>query len=162
MLAGPAPFDQAVIMYQTIVVAYDGTEPGEAALQQGAALARMCQAQLHVLGVVVSAGGMLLDPAIVPFELVETERQVLQTAMTEIVQTLGRQVTPALTVIRDGEPAREIIAYVHEVKADLVVIGHSHQGLLARWFDTSVGTLVLDAMPCSVLVAIDADATPTR
>lgn len=138
-------------MYQTIVVAFDGTDAGQAALQHGADLARLGKAELHVLGVVVSSGGMLLDPAIVPFELLEAEREVLQTAMADAMRGLGHH---ALTVTRDGEPTREIIAYAHEVKADLVVIGHGHKGLLARWFEGSVGTHLLDAMPCSVLVAI--------
>jgi nucleotide-binding universal stress UspA family protein len=146
-------------MYRKIVVAFDGTAAGEAALTQGADLARQCHAALHLVGVVVSSGGMLLDPAIVPMDLTDAERQVLQAAMTDTVRDLARHGVSAVTVIRDGEPAREIIAYVHEIAADLVVIGHSDKGILARWFEGSVGTRVLDAMPCSVLVAIAGGAT---
>jgi nucleotide-binding universal stress UspA family protein len=58
-----------------------------------------------------------------------------------------------VTAIRDGEAASEIIAYVHAVKADCVVVGHNHKGVLARWFEGSVGTRLLDALPCSLLVA---------
>jgi nucleotide-binding universal stress UspA family protein len=141
-------------MYRKIVVAYDGTGPGEAALYQGADLARQCQAELHLVGVIVSSGGLLLDPAIVPMDLIDAERQVLQAAMIDCVRDLGHRGVTALTAIRDGEPAREIIAYIQDIAADLVVVGHSHKGILARWFEGSVGTRLLDAMPCSVLVAI--------
>lgn len=140
-------------MYQKIVVAYDGTGAGEAALHQGADLARLCKAELHLLGVVVSSGGLMLDPAIVPIDLLEAERQVLQAAMTDSVRALGRRGVSAVTAIRDGEAASEIIAYVHAVKADCVVVGHNHKGVLARWFEGSVGTRLLDALPCSLLVA---------
>ena len=59
-------------MYKKILVAYDGTKPGNAALHQGAELARLCKAELHVLAIVVTAGGLLLDPAVVSNELLET------------------------------------------------------------------------------------------
>jgi nucleotide-binding universal stress UspA family protein len=145
-------------VYHTIVVAYDGTETGEAALRQGAELARLSRAELHLLGIVVSSGGLLLDPAVVSLDLLEAERQVLQAAMDDSARALGRRGLTAVTSIRDGEPAREIIAYVQEVAADLVIIGHSHKGLLARWFEGSVGTHLLDAMPCSLLVAVGPQA----
>ncbi len=147
--------NQGNAMYQKIVVAYDGTDTGAAALHQGADLARLCNAELHLLGVVVSSGGLLLDPAIVPIDLLESERQVLAAAMTDSARELGRHGVTALTAIHDGEPAREIIAYVQAIKADLVVVGHSHKGILARWFEGSVGVHLLEAMPCSVLVATD-------
>lgn len=140
-------------MYKKIVVAYDGSDAGEAALRQGAELARLCKAELHLLGVVVSSGGLLLDPATVPLELLETERSVLLTAMTDTVHDFHRRGITAVTAIRDGEVSREIEAYIHEVKADCVVVGHSHKGVMARWFEGSVGTRLLDALPCSLLVA---------
>jgi nucleotide-binding universal stress UspA family protein len=146
-------------LYRKIVIAYDGNTGGEAALQQGAALARLSKAELHLLGVVVSSGGLLLDPAIVPLELLETERSVLLAAMMDCVHDLGQQGIAAVTAIRDGEPAREIIAYIDEVKADCVVVGHSHKGMLAHWFEGSVGTRLLDALPCSLLVASAHNAT---
>ncbi len=140
-------------MYKTIVIAYDGTDAGQTVLRQGAELARLCKAELHLLGIVVSSGGLLLDPAIVPLELLETERSVLLTAMTDTVHDLHRRGITAVTAIRDGEVSREIEAYIHEVKADCVVVGHSHKGLMSRWFEGSVGTRLLDALPCSLLVA---------
>jgi nucleotide-binding universal stress UspA family protein len=139
-------------MYKKIVVAFDGSDPGDAALLQGAELAQLCKAELHLLGVVESAGGMLPNPAI---EVLETERLYLQEALAGSVRDLGRQGIAALTCIRDGDAAREIIAYAHEIKADLAIIGHSDKGLLARWFEGSVGARLLDEMPCSLLVAKD-------
>ncbi|KUR76904.1 universal stress protein [Novosphingobium sp. FSW06-99] len=142
-------------MYQTIVVAFDGTDAGAIALRQGGDLARVCHAQLHVLGIVVSSGGLLLDPAIVPIDLLESERQILQATVTDAAHALGQRDHPVQTAIRDGEPAREIIAYAQAAKADLIVVGHSHKGLLARWIEGSVGAHLLGGMPCSVLVARD-------
>ena len=140
-------------MYQTIVVAFDGSDAGADALHQAADLAQATGAQLHLLGVVVSSGGLLLDPAIVPIEVLEVERQALLAALLQVDHALRHRGVVAQTVIRDGDPGREIIAYLEEVRADLVVIGPGHKGMLARWFEGSVSTDLLDAMPCSVLVA---------
>jgi nucleotide-binding universal stress UspA family protein len=142
-------------MYHKILVAYDGTGPSDAALRQGAELARLCKAELHVLAIVVSAGGMLLDPAVVSIELLETERQYLQEALADSIRDLGRQGANVRACIRDGDAAAEIVAHAREIKADLVVVGHSDKGLLARWFEGSVGTQLLDTMPCSLLIAKD-------
>ncbi|WP_353227846.1 universal stress protein [Novosphingobium sp.] len=142
-------------MYQSIVVAYDGTGPSDAALRRGAELARVCGAQLHLLGIVISQGGLLLDPAVVPIELLQTERHYLLEALANSVRDLEQLGQTALTAVRDGDAAREIIGYVHENHCDLVVIGHGGGGILARWFEGSVGTRLLDQLPCSLLVAID-------
>jgi nucleotide-binding universal stress UspA family protein len=140
-------------MYHTIVVAFDGSDAGADALHQAADLAHATRAQLHLLGVVVSSGGLLLDPAIVPLDVLEVERQALLAALLEVDQALRHRGVVAQTVIRDGDPGREIIAYVEEVRADLVVIGPGHKGVMARWIEGSVSADLLDAMPCSVLVA---------
>ena len=57
------------------------------------------------------------------------------------------------TSIRFGSPGIEIAACAHEMKADLVVIGHTGKGVLARLFEGSVGAELLNNLPCSLLVA---------
>ena len=142
-------------VYRNIVVVYDDAGTGDAALCRGAELARLCKARLHLLGIVVTEGGLMLDPAIVSLDLLETERFYLQEALGEAVGHLDRQGVTAMTCIRDGDAAREIIAFAAEVDADLVIIGHSAKGLLARWIEGSVGAHLLDDLPCSLLVAKD-------
>jgi len=50
-------------MFQKILVAYDGSLSSEAALGQGGELARLCQGELHLFGVIVSTGGMAIGQA---------------------------------------------------------------------------------------------------
>jgi nucleotide-binding universal stress UspA family protein len=45
------------------------------------------------------------------------------------------------------------VRYVEEVGADLVVLGHTNKGLLARWLQGSIGARLLNQLPCSLLVA---------
>ena len=51
-----------------------------------------------------------------------------------------------------GEAGREIAAVAREIDANLVVVGHRPDGLLARWF-SSVGTYLVKNLGCSVLIA---------
>jgi nucleotide-binding universal stress UspA family protein len=140
-------------MYHKILVAYDGTDSGDAALRLGVELARMAKAELHVLGVVVSSGGLLLNPVAVAAELLETERRFLLEALESAVSALGDTGTRITTCLRDGDAADEILLYAHEIKADLAVVGHGEKGLMARWIEGSVGGRLLKARPCSLLVA---------
>ncbi len=142
-------------MFKKIVVAYEGSGASEAALRRGGELARACHAQLHLLGIVVTSGGLLLDPAYVPNELIETERKILLEALEDRARALSLDGILTTTCIRDGEPAAEILSYIKEIEADLAVIGQSHKGMLARWFEGSVGAHLLEDLPCSVMIASD-------
>lgn len=147
-------------MYKTIVIAYDGTDASNVALVEGVALARLCKAQLTLLGIVVTAGGLLLDPAIVSRELIETEQRFLREALAEAARDFAHKGVNATTCLRDGDPATEIAAYAREIGADLVIVGHGHKRLLARWFEHAVDAQILAAMPCSLLVASHEAAPP--
>ena len=142
-------------MYRKIVIAYDGTEDGKVALHHGLALAHGRQVGVTIMGIVVTSGGLLLDPAVVSRDLIDTEQRLLRDALDSAAQEATRMGVMATTVLRDGDAAHEIAAYAREVHADLVVVGHGHKGLLARWLEGSVGTQLLAAMPCSLLVASD-------
>ncbi|MBX9884096.1 MAG: universal stress protein [Novosphingobium sp.] len=140
-------------MFRRIVVAYESSGASEGALRRGAELARVCQSELHLLGIVVTSGGLLLDPAYVPDELIEAERCFLLEKLEDTARVFAHAGIHAKTAIRDGLPTAEITAYIKEIKADLVVIGHSRKGGLARWLEGSVGLNLLESMPCSLLVA---------
>jgi len=149
-------------VYHTILVAYDGTDGSCVALRQGAELAQACNAQLHVLAIVVTSGGLLLEPAAVPASLLLTERTVLLDAMTAAVGDLGEIGHSVLTCVRDGEASAEIIVYAHEIEADLVVLGHSEKSLFASWFESATGKHLLRHLPCSTLIAIDERLKPNK
>jgi nucleotide-binding universal stress UspA family protein len=142
-------------MFRKIVVAYEGSGASEAALRRGGDLAKACHAELHLLGIVVTSGGLLLGPAFVPDELIETERRILLEALEDAAHIMRLDNITTKTCIRDGEPATEIAVYIKATGADLAVIGHNHKGMLARCFGGSVGAHLLDDLPCSLLVASD-------
>ena len=140
-------------MFGKILLAYDGSASGAAALRQSADLARVCKAELHLLGIVLTTGFMALAEGSGSIDVWGQERESLQRALDAAGHDLDAQGVNVTSSIREGDPQAEIINYAHAIKADLVVLGHSGRGVIARWFEGSVGSKLLNNLPCSLLIA---------
>ena len=81
-------------MFQKILLAYNGSAHSAAALKQAADLARSADAELHILGIVVTSGAMAFAQVEGTIDIVEVERsriqQAVETAATEL-QWSGRE-----------------------------------------------------------------------
>jgi nucleotide-binding universal stress UspA family protein len=139
-------------MYRRIVLAYDSTKAGRAALREGALLAKRCGAKVFLLSVLADSGGLALaEGAHVGASQghLEAYGVVLEEGLRKLEQ-LG--LTPTGKLVR-GEPAQQIGDYAREVGADLVVVGHRKRGLLERWWSGTNGAYIVDNLDCSLLVA---------
>ena len=138
-------------MYKKVLLAYDGSIEGRRALREGARLAQLCGAEVFLLAVAeVSVGTAGLEGGfVVPFnEQVEIYNKILAEGV-ERLKAMGFSPTAKLST---GEAGREITKVAAEIGANLVVVGHRPDGLLARWF-SSLGTYLVKNLQCSVLVA---------
>ena len=135
------------------MLAYDGSNFSAAALRQGADLATLCKAELHLLSIAVTTGGMAIAEAVGPEDVWGLERRKLEQVVAAAVQDLRSQGLTVIACVRYGDPVIEIAAYAHEIGADLVVLGHTAKGMLTRWLQGSVGAKLLDHLPCSLLIA---------
>lgn len=139
-------------MYQTILLAYDGTTYSEHVLQRGAEMARACQARLDLLSIVVTTGNMAIAEAVGSTDVWGLEQSALESTVNKALETLKQQGLEVSACVRSGDPDSEIIRYAHEVKADLVILGHTSKGMLSRWFQGSLCAKLLDHLPCDLLV----------
>jgi nucleotide-binding universal stress UspA family protein len=140
-------------MYERIVLAYEGSEFSAGALQQSAELARLCAGQLHVLGIAVTTGGMAIAESVGPDDIWSRGQHEIEQVIEGVVRKLRDQHLTAIACVRSGDPASQIVRYAQEIEADLVVLGHTHKGLLARLMQGSVGAKLLNQLPCNLLVA---------
>ena len=148
-------------MYRTILLAYDGSQQGREALDQGAKLASLCKARVHLLAVVAHELGVALAEAAAPSDLPEREYQEVRRVLAAGAEELRRAGLSVETRLGRGNPAEEVGRAAHEVGADLIVVGHREQSALARWWRGSVGASLLAHAPCSLLVAVSGTA-PAR
>lgn len=81
------------------------------------------------------------------------EEKYIEQALDNAAHELGGQGMNVVTCVRTGDPGIEIVAYAHEIKADLAVLGHTDKGILARLFEGSVGAELLRNLPCNLLIA---------
>jgi nucleotide-binding universal stress UspA family protein len=139
-------------MYRTIVLAYDGSLEGRLALREGARLAQLCQARVFLVAVVeISAEAYASEFGAI---YASADRgPVVQKILDEGLERLKRMgLTPEGRLER-GAPADRITSVAKEVAADLVVVGHHKQGVLARWLNGSVTADLSNSLACSLLVA---------
>jgi nucleotide-binding universal stress UspA family protein len=140
-------------MYRKILLAYDGTLEGRTALREGALLARRCGAQIYLLSVMTREGGMGVAESVNPGSTMEHESSRFRAILNEGVARLTELGMRPVARLVSGEPATEIRKFAKEVSADLVVVGHRRQSLLARWWSGSTGAYILDNIDCSLLIA---------
>ncbi len=141
-------------MYRTILLAFDGSQSGHEALQQGVELAVLCNANVVLLAVLARELGVLLAEAAATSNLTERERAEVDVVLMKGAKKLRDAGLSVETQLGIGNPAKEIGRVAREMEADLIVIGHRKQGALTRWWSGSTGTSLLAHAPCSVLVAV--------
>jgi nucleotide-binding universal stress UspA family protein len=138
-------------VYQRILLAYDGSVEGRAALREGALLAKGCGAQVFLLSVVADTTGTRMAGGVDAGAIVQQEenyKAVLKDGV-ERLKLLGFDPVAKLVT---GEPAREIGAFANQIEADLVVVGHRKQSMLGRWWSGPNGAYLVDHIRCSLLV----------
>ena len=113
-------------VYDTILLATDGTVASEAAEAHAVELARALDATLHVLYVVdesvvtAYSGDEYVDEAEGPEHGLE---EAGQDALDAVEDAAGAEGVDVRTALRHGEPADAVVAYADEVEADLLVLG---------------------------------------
>lgn len=140
-------------MFQKILVAYDGSLSSETALSQGGELARLCQGELHLFGVIVSTGGMAIGQAAGAEDMLGREGNAIRSSLQDVAGKLRAEGLRVVTQTAEGSPAEEIARYALETGADLLIIGHILHFSLGHWLQGSVAKALLRELPCSILVA---------
>ena len=144
-------------MYRKILLAIDGSSDNAPVIRQASELAQLCGAELHLLGIVETAGVIALLQVDAPYEYSRLGREQIEASLSLAAGHLSAQGLNVKTQVREGEPAHEIAAHARHITADLVILGHTDQGALARWFLGSTGADLLRKLPCSLLVATETE-----
>ncbi|MFB6311034.1 MAG: universal stress protein [Salinirussus sp.] len=106
-------------MYDLIVVPVDGSTAGRAAVEHAARLAAVHDAAVHVVHVIEpQAGHESTGP-----EITAALEQIGEQALTDAEAAAHDAGLETIeTLMRRGQPYREIVAYAEEAGADLIVM----------------------------------------
>ena len=138
-------------MFQKILVGYDGSKGGKAALRRAAVLAKSSNAQLTALWVREPLPRHSDLPG-EPEGEAEAADEYFQERRKEI-EEMARELGIAVRCeTRRGHPAKNIVTFAKEADCDLIVVGHSdHSELWGRLLGDTADR-ISDHAHCSVLI----------
>ena len=143
-------------MYKRILLAYDGSEPGQKALLDAREIATWAGAEVSLVAVMPPASalmggeGYVYDP-----RLEKEEESRYKNILDEGLKRLSGLGYTARGEVLTGDAVDEITERAKSGKADLIVVGHKHlDSWAARWWRGSVSKSLIEHAPCSVLVVI--------
>ncbi len=139
-------------MYRKIILAFDGSQEARLALREGALLARRYNARVWLLCVLPDSAALTMAEGVQPGaaeHLLAASGELVDEGLAKL-RGLGLE---ASSHIARGDPAPTISAFVREVGADLVVLGHRRRSFLERWWSGPSGAYIVDSTDCSLLVA---------
>lgn len=143
-------------MYKRILLAYDGSVPGQQALLDSHEIAQWSHAELTLIAVMplpITAIGP--EGGVYDERVEESERERYHAILDTGVRKLRAAGLSAHGEVVIGDPVHEIARTAGRIKADLIVVGHKHlEGWAARWWRGSVSKTLIEHAPCSVLVVI--------
>jgi nucleotide-binding universal stress UspA family protein len=129
-----------------ILLAYDGTEPAQRALDTAASIAKVMGASLDVISVVpVHPGRSPIDPW--------DDRMVHATELQDARTRLAGLGVNCQVLEPAGDPAEEIERVAKVGGYDMVVVGSRRQGVLGRVLQGSVSEHVATHADATVVIA---------
>ena len=133
-----------------ILIAHDGSKSSEAALKKAFEIAEKFGSSVTVISVV---------PELYLTELMEVDRiRILETLTEEAKKTMDRIKTktiglkPVKTIVKQGDPATEVLDTAQKIKADLIVTGSHGRHGAQKFLLGSVSSKIVDNATSAVLV----------
>ncbi len=137
-------------MFKKILVAYDGSEGAQLALDKSAEIAGVANAELHILAV-----GRIPEYAETVSEVEEAKEQAknyYSKIMDDAINLLHQRGLSASVHIEFGKPGDVILRIAENLNVDIAILGtNPHSALRRRVLGATVDKVV-DHAHCSVLV----------
>jgi nucleotide-binding universal stress UspA family protein len=144
------------MVFRTILVAHDFSEPADRALSMAAHFAQTLHAKLHILHVHKDLyDGRADDAAGIPWPTTEQTARYLRFLHEELLRVV-RNVAPELQAeisyhVLRGEPEKRIAATADEIEADLICLGSTGKGAVDRTLMGSVSQRIVRTSKIPVL-----------
>jgi nucleotide-binding universal stress UspA family protein len=141
-------------MHKRILIPTDGSDVSKKATSEGIELAKKYNAKVIGAFIMDINALNIMDVGAEEFERckkaqLETGKKALET-LEKLASKHGIKIE---SVLREGEPAKEILSIAKEYDVDLIVIGTHRRRGLKKLIHGSVSNKFLPKAPCPVLVA---------
>jgi nucleotide-binding universal stress UspA family protein len=150
-----ARYHEPVPLFERVLIAVDGSKTSTRAVQVGHELARQVGAAIALVHVLDLAKGFTPELGIADTRVIDELREVgvdvLDRCFHEISPAGEVGVIPVTRLMREGDPASEIVRAADEWRADVIVIGTHARGPIARFLLGSTAEAVVRRAHCPVL-----------
>jgi nucleotide-binding universal stress UspA family protein len=151
---------ESIYLIRKVLVAVDGSENSDKALDFALDLAEKYGAAVTVLNISESPamGVVPLEPTTISGESMVVFAKDLQKFHEEILSKAvvhAREIKPNVVVsskLREGDPAMDIVAEAKEGGFDVVVVGHRGLSRVKEIFLGNVSEKVAHLAPCPVII----------
>jgi nucleotide-binding universal stress UspA family protein len=144
-----------MITLKNILVATDFSEPSDAALRYGRALAQNFKATLHVVHVVGQMSSLVYGAEAYAGSIPELQQDVEDAARKQLDDLLvdhdAHPLPTRCILLTSNAPAVAIVDYAGRERIDLIVTGTHGRGGVAHLLMGSVAERVVRTAPCPVL-----------
>ena len=138
-------------MFEKILVGYDGSKGGKAALRRAVVMAKSANAQITTLWVREPLPRYTDLPG-EPEETAEAADEYFQERQKEVAEVGAQHGIQIGCETRHGHPAKALVQFADEGGYDLIVVGHSdHSELWGRLLGDTADR-ISDHAHCSVLI----------
>ncbi len=153
-------FQRVHFVIENVLVAVDGSENSDRALDFALNLAEKYGASITVLNVseTPAIGAVPLEPTTFSGDSMVLFSKDLRMLHEEILNksvTRAKEVNTSVLIsmkLRDGDPAMEIVAEAKEGRFDIVVVGHRGSSRVREIFLGKISEKVAHLAPCPVVI----------
>lgn len=139
-----------------LLLATDGSEESELALQAATSLAASTGSELHVVHVLPRDVGIPYPAEVLQRETLDQSKQHARAFLDRQADQIAAEgITVMGSYLRLGQPANEIVELSEELGVDLIVVGSKGLGGIRRALMGSVSDAVARYARCPVMVVRD-------
>ena len=143
-------------MFKHVLLCYDGSKAGRAALKQGAELAILVGAQVHVLSIISSE---VPDPVVLAGAaghacMIDREGEYRK-LLDDSIEKLRERGVAATGHLAHGNTLDQIVAHAKRLAVDLIVVGLYPRPAGGRWWSGPDRQSLAERVNCAVLIAVD-------
>ena len=137
-----------------ILVASDFSKPSRKAFATAVAMAKANHASMTIVHVIVPISPIVPEQYLnaQTWETIDSQtRRWSQQQLDRLTRSAKKAGVRAVALVRDGDPAREIVKIARSKRADIVVVGTNGRTGLAKFFVGSIAARVVATASCPVV-----------
>lgn len=128
-------------MYEKILIATDGSDESDVAVEHGLELAESFDAEVHAIYVVETSASYIITVGLNDAEMDEY-REYGKSVVTDVVERAEERGLGGVGVVKTGKIAEEVVDYAEDENVDSVVVAERGHGAVEKYLGSNAEKIV--------------------